>query len=1288
MAITHPTLPTGPLPHPAMDYAGLRTEGIALLGQLAGEQWTDYNTHDPGITILEQLCYAITDLAHRCNYPMADLLAAAPDTGLPGPTAILTGDPVTPDDLRRLALDVAQTEQAWVGAPPKRAIDFYYHEGSGQLRLRPDPSEPSALPVELRGLLAVAVQGDDAFAGNAALDRLALRLHAARALGSDFEIGWLGNLPVELTATIEVASTDDPTALLADIVEHVQDCLAPPARFVTLAEATPPGHEPRLDLLFEGPLLVRGIAQSLPQGPEAVYASDLIHAITDVAAVRAVRAITPPVVKIAKGQVARLAKTSSLTLLRAGLPLRASLDAAFALVEQRRRARRLRPMDLAALQPPPGRERALARYRSIQRQMPAVYGVGPLGVAGSAPTQRHAQVRQLQAYLLIFDQLLANQFAQLAHVHELLSPNPGGTRSVFTQEVDDPPLPLAELLIADSQPANAAAPAAELDRRKRLLAHLLARFAEQIGDHAQVQAADARALVAARQDFLAQMARLSGARGSGFSLYADAESALPERLRAIDTAGAAPAAGAGAGSALAERLRLKLCLPDIPLHIVEHVLLRPLPEDKGQLDDDGGASVPLLDGVGEADPWSLRLSVVLRKPMLGVEGRDAAWFDSAARYINQTLLAEIPAHLATQVHWFDDVGDFSWAAFDAAWAAFRGRLAEYRWPAAGADLALAALRLRDARDRVIELLGIGRTAPLRDLPWAQQLIVPAGTPTEVLLGYSQLGVNYALYDTAGVAVLRRAKPVVLPGTGATLALPTPPITVDVTYRVLATKTAPAGLAPRSAWLRGAVRIEEGVDPTLTAVMAGLDPLDATHGKPNKADEARIADHGVDVVVTVQASQEGVNYRLVDAADTKKVLSAEVTGTSGDIALLLPQVTEDIDLRIYAWRMVGAPGQQQLRAALLNTVLPLRVRASRAVAAVLALPIVAHGGSAGLELKGTQASATYRPWRRPLRDSDYWFAWDVRNGLVETVDVAGDTRPVSVRRPPHLQPWQQPSGFVPAADAEAGSGAALPIDIGTFDHDGLLLVQAEKQHRTLPEGQAGSGLITSAVQLDQALVQLVRPDTAPRLRLRTEVDGSGSTGLWSVSGGEPGVAYELRVDAAAIGLAAYMHQRDDRDAGFNQGLEQLRVEIDFSLARDDAAPSDRARIAPPLPLVEARAVPLGSEVTVLAWRAMSGVTARLQRSAMLDAMPSIAAVAPRVRAGQPASIVVSGSVAGEFYSLEQEGAIVAGPVEGDGSDITLDSGPITGRTEILVLAENRDGKRLALARGLRLKIDVS
>jgi hypothetical protein len=46
------TLPREPAFKPAEDYYRLRREGIGFVEKLGSRLWTDYNTHDPGITIL------------------------------------------------------------------------------------------------------------------------------------------------------------------------------------------------------------------------------------------------------------------------------------------------------------------------------------------------------------------------------------------------------------------------------------------------------------------------------------------------------------------------------------------------------------------------------------------------------------------------------------------------------------------------------------------------------------------------------------------------------------------------------------------------------------------------------------------------------------------------------------------------------------------------------------------------------------------------------------------------------------------------------------------------------------------------------------------------------------------------------------------------------------------------------------------------------------------------------------------------------------------------------------
>ena len=57
------------------DYGLLRQKGMEYIEKLGSRLWTDYNIHDPGITMLEALCYALTDLGFRTSLDIKDLLA-------------------------------------------------------------------------------------------------------------------------------------------------------------------------------------------------------------------------------------------------------------------------------------------------------------------------------------------------------------------------------------------------------------------------------------------------------------------------------------------------------------------------------------------------------------------------------------------------------------------------------------------------------------------------------------------------------------------------------------------------------------------------------------------------------------------------------------------------------------------------------------------------------------------------------------------------------------------------------------------------------------------------------------------------------------------------------------------------------------------------------------------------------------------------------------------------------------------------------------------------------------
>lgn len=103
----------------AEDYFALRSEGLSFIEELGSAAWTDYNAHDPGITTLEALCYALSELGYRNGFNIEDLLTE--ENGLIGfrqafytARSILTNNPLTERDFRKILIDLPNIENGWL----------------------------------------------------------------------------------------------------------------------------------------------------------------------------------------------------------------------------------------------------------------------------------------------------------------------------------------------------------------------------------------------------------------------------------------------------------------------------------------------------------------------------------------------------------------------------------------------------------------------------------------------------------------------------------------------------------------------------------------------------------------------------------------------------------------------------------------------------------------------------------------------------------------------------------------------------------------------------------------------------------------------------------------------------------------------------------------------------------------------------------------------------------------------------------------------------------------------
>ncbi|MCP3669621.1 MAG: hypothetical protein GY814_04180 [Gammaproteobacteria bacterium] len=148
----------------SQDYAFLREQGLKYIEKLGHQLWTDYNIHDPGITILELLCYAITDLGYRTDYDIKDLLTiykdgkAVNDSEFHTARDILTSSAVTFEDLRKLLIDIRGVRNVWI--EPHTSIQYFLNKIGKQLQDKSDPDNAQKIAA-LNGLYDVYLEYDD-----------------------------------------------------------------------------------------------------------------------------------------------------------------------------------------------------------------------------------------------------------------------------------------------------------------------------------------------------------------------------------------------------------------------------------------------------------------------------------------------------------------------------------------------------------------------------------------------------------------------------------------------------------------------------------------------------------------------------------------------------------------------------------------------------------------------------------------------------------------------------------------------------------------------------------------------------------------------------------------------------------------------------------------------------------------------------------------------------------------------------------------------------------------------
>lgn len=483
---------------PSMNYALLKKEGIEHSQQLSGDIWTDYNEHDPGITILENVCYALTELGYKTNFKIEDLLYAKSDEDEPinnvlyNIVEIFPCAPLTALDYRRMIIDrIPEVNNAWIL-----------------------PLQQSGLGININGLYEVLLQVRSQVKDKKAVEEKVRKLLSRyRNLCEDFDnVRALKSEKIVIRANISIESNIVGESILAKILFELSEWLSPQLSFYNLEEMLEKGYS--YDEIFDGPPPLNGfidkedLKRSDIQHINTLYKSRLIQLISDIPGVIAV---TNFVVEINGKEVEKelielekytyptldidtiLAREGTIQFYAGDIVYgvdRATTQYSFDMLQAKSRRSHRRWLDLNMENGSSVKtSEEIEYFYSIQNTFPSVYRIGQFGMEVRSSDERKGQANQLKAYLLFYEQLMINYLSQLTNIRRLFSVEDNLDQTYFYNGLDT--IPDGDLLLKggkekfEKELGNLVQKYDKhIERRNRFLDHLLARFGEEFMDDA------------------------------------------------------------------------------------------------------------------------------------------------------------------------------------------------------------------------------------------------------------------------------------------------------------------------------------------------------------------------------------------------------------------------------------------------------------------------------------------------------------------------------------------------------------------------------------------------------------------------------------------------------------------------------------------------------------------------------------------------------------------------------------------------------------------------------------
>ena len=410
----------------------LKEEGLAYIQEISGNEWTNLNPSDPGVTILDQVCYALTELGYCNDFPIKDILTHKDDKLKTKhqfylPDKILTTSPLTLNDYRKYVIDGIK--------------------GVRNLMIEPVKVNNNVL----KGVYKTYIAADMSLSEDDLSDlpkAVFYLLNTSRNLTELFLMPkLLTPKTYQLSGRIDIEDINNLKQAITQIQEDISNFIFPQVPQYGYHELKNNGVA--TNDIFEGPILQNGWIQTADLGDKKneINAVDINKIIAGVKGVKLQETISftdntsgTNSVKAVFYEILQIDIPGSLQLpentpKEEALPNLLiyynnkrvegnELDNAIAFAERMEKVTPdNRSVTTAKLKPgiPKGTYRDINTYYSIQNTFPEMYPVGLNAINDNAPNTKKAQSRQLQGYLTLFDQVLANQFSQLANIHKLFS---------------------------------------------------------------------------------------------------------------------------------------------------------------------------------------------------------------------------------------------------------------------------------------------------------------------------------------------------------------------------------------------------------------------------------------------------------------------------------------------------------------------------------------------------------------------------------------------------------------------------------------------------------------------------------------------------------------------------------------------------------------------------------------------------------------------------------------------------------------------------------------------------